>query len=346
MRIFVSYGRRDRSRADSLAQRLRQLHHEPWLDTGLTGGQAWWDEILQRIRESDALLLVVSSGYLSSQACESERKYALELKKPLLPVAVEPIRPELLPAEVARVQVVDYSTPGEDSAINLAVALSGLRPMDSLPDPLPAPPPVPISYLSNLSHQIAVATLGLDDQLALVSKLESAYERTDDPEDQAAVIDLLHRLSQRPDLYAESERRVQRILGAGPTEPLYDSSTQLPRRSRTPSDSRDTSSPQVKAESWTGEVQWQSALGASWRARLQLSHEDHLVEFAYTFFGFDRLLIDNREVWKGYGIPKRGIEVEIRDGDVMRTLRIRVRKGSDDDSDFDSIVSVDDVVLF
>ena len=109
-----------------LAQGVQQLGHEAWLDPSLVGGQEWWDTILGQIRKCDAVLLVISPAYVQSEACGSERKYAMKLRKSLLPVAVESVRPELLPADVSALQVIDCSAPSEDYTIQLAVGLSTL----------------------------------------------------------------------------------------------------------------------------------------------------------------------------------------------------------------------------
>src|SRR5262245_16999263 len=66
VKLFFSYARPDRQRADSLAQRLRQAGNEVWLDTELTGGQVWWDKILDQVRSCDALVMVVSRASIKS----------------------------------------------------------------------------------------------------------------------------------------------------------------------------------------------------------------------------------------------------------------------------------------
>jgi hypothetical protein len=140
MQIFVSYTRQDESRVHPLANGLRLLRHEVWLDDELTGGQAWWDTILRRIRESDALLLALSPAALASQACQREMEYATSLGKPMLPVMVSQVLPELLSPDVAAIHIVDYTTPGEAAVFRLAGALSMLPSAPTLPDPLPVPP--------------------------------------------------------------------------------------------------------------------------------------------------------------------------------------------------------------
>jgi hypothetical protein len=327
MNLFLSYARRDRPKADLLAQRLRQLRHEAWLDTSLAGGQAWWDEILRRILECDVFVPVLSVAYTRSEACASERMYAMQLQKSLLPVVCEPMRLELLATEISRLHVIDYSTPGEESAIQLAVALSGIS-LVGLPPTLPPPPPVPMSYLSGLSDRITHETLTIDDQLALVAKLENALDRPDDDEDQSMVIDLLRMMSQRRDLYAETERKIQRVFASlssvsptdqGPPAPSYDDRPTNVLVAASPDSSPD---PAI-SKSWFAEEI--DAKNAYWRVQLHLSNETHLVELHKGIMS--KLAVDTEIVWQRVAMMD-SFEVGISDGDSNRTLKVAFeRKG-------------------
>jgi TIR domain len=217
MRFFVSYSRRDQAQVSSVARRLNQLGHEAWMDDKLTGGQAWWDEIVSSIQRADAFLFALSEASLESQACTLERGYARALGKPLLPVAVDVVAPQLLPPDLAAIQFVDYSKPGEEAAIQLAGALARVPPAPALPDPLPPPPAVPVSYLSDLSQLVFAESLSLSEQRSLVVSLEEALRRSrtlKDPDDHQAALDLLRRFEQRADLYAETDRRIKEIMAS------------------------------------------------------------------------------------------------------------------------------------
>jgi TIR domain len=196
----------------ALVQGLRMLHHEVWLDEELSGGQAWWDVILKRIRDCDAMLVVLSPAALDSQACEREREYGAALGKPLLPVMIEQLSPDLLSPELAALQFVDYTTTDQEAAFRLAGAVSALSPAAPLPNPLPPPPPVPLSYLSDLSKKVQASTLTLDEQLALAGRLRAALERQ---EHRNAAVVLLQRLQERHDLYyavAKELEQLQQVL--------------------------------------------------------------------------------------------------------------------------------------
>jgi TIR domain-containing protein/trypsin-like peptidase len=208
LRCFMTYARIDKPLVNQLRAGLQQLGYKAWMDAELSGGRIWWDEILRQIRLCDAIIVVVSPALLESQASTLEREYARRLGKAILPVAVRPVRPELLPPDLAAVQMVDYSDPTAAAAFALADALAHLTASPDLPEPLPDPPPVPLSYLSDLTARVHAPSLTLDEQLALVSRLRSAIGK--ETEHQPAM-DLLHTLQRRDDLYHEPAREIASI---------------------------------------------------------------------------------------------------------------------------------------
>jgi hypothetical protein len=219
MRLFVSYARTDRPKVDPLAQRLRQAGNDAWLDMDLVGGQVWWDNILHQIRESDAFIAIVSRSSLKSQACRIERQYAARLGKPILPLTIEPLNPGTLPSDISRLQILDYSRPDENTAFALIGAIIKLPTPPPLPVPLPGPPDAPSSYWGNIGDQLHAQTLTLDQQYAIVGRLESALDSTADPAEIPVALDLLSQIQRRPDLYAAVERRIARLASpAGPDD--------------------------------------------------------------------------------------------------------------------------------
>jgi len=207
--IFVSYAREDRELVQRLRVGLQRLRHDVWVDDRLSVGQSWWSEILTQVRRCDAIVVAVSPALLESQASTIEREYGRRLGKRILPVSVRPVRTELLPPDIAVLQLVDYCTPGADAAFELADALASLPPSPALPDPLPSPPPVPVSYLSDLAARVHAATLSLDDQLAIVSRLRTALDR---PSERDAAFELLTTLHGRTDLYHAAAREMEGLL--------------------------------------------------------------------------------------------------------------------------------------
>lgn len=216
MEIFVSYARPDQQRADVIAERLRQLGNNVWLDHDWTGGQPWWEGILRQLRRCDVAVAVLSQASLRSTACRSQRKYAMELAKPILPLAIEKVDSDLLPTALAHIQVIDYSQPDEDAAWKLLGAITQYRQQSPLPDPLPEPPPVPASPLDGVARQLSARSLTRDQQLAIIGELEDALAAGADPNDRPMALDLLARLEQRSDLLAAVDKRVRALRASAP----------------------------------------------------------------------------------------------------------------------------------
>jgi hypothetical protein len=89
----------------------------------LSGGQAWWEQILKQIRECDVFILSPES--LDSVACKRELSYAMDLGKPILPILVaDDVSINLLSPELSKIQFVDYRKQDRKAAIRLAKAIS------------------------------------------------------------------------------------------------------------------------------------------------------------------------------------------------------------------------------
>jgi hypothetical protein len=53
LQLFCSYAREDREGVRALLDGVRHLRHQVWVDERLSGGQAWWDEILADLLPPD-----------------------------------------------------------------------------------------------------------------------------------------------------------------------------------------------------------------------------------------------------------------------------------------------------
>src|SRR5262245_20189245 len=172
LKVFISYSRKSQDSATLLVQDLQSLGHEVWFDQELTGGQAWWDQVLAKIRECEIFLFVLAPYALDSQACKLEYMYASDLRKIILPILVsDGVSINLLPPALSATQFVDYRRHDKSAALALVKALNHLGQPRPLPHPLPDPPPIPISYLGNLKDQIEqAADLTLPEQITLLFK--------------------------------------------------------------------------------------------------------------------------------------------------------------------------------
>src|SRR5262249_3671664 len=143
--------------------------------------------------------------------CQRELRYALDLKRPVLPIRLSAaVRPEFLPSHIHELQVVDYFEQDVQTLKSLQRAIKKLSKAPPLPDPLPEPPAVPVSYVVNLSRLIdSDSELDKDQQLKLVFELRKHYH---DERPAKEIVPLVHKLKKRDDLFAKVQRDLDDLL--------------------------------------------------------------------------------------------------------------------------------------
>lgn len=209
--IFISYSRESEAITRNLADAIKKLEFTVWFDQELSGTQMWWEKILENIRKCDLFIYVLSTESLKSSACKREYGYATDLSKTILPVLISgELSLDLLPLELSRVQFVDYQKRDHDSALRLAKALNAAPPSMPLPNPLPTPPDIPISYLSGLAVKIDSKTRLTDkEQINLIGELRRSLKNSDTERD---AFTLLERLRARKDLLATNAEEVDELI--------------------------------------------------------------------------------------------------------------------------------------
>ena len=208
-RLFICYARVDAVTVQAVASECAQLGQDVWFDQQLSGGQQWWDTILENIRNCDCFVFALSPSSLHSKACRAELDYAHRLERRILPVVVgEYVPDQLLPPYVAQTQRVDPAQPHQ-----LARALLSLEPAPPFTGPQPPPPAVPISYLDELAGAVEKRELALSEQRNLVGELKDRLAQEDDRDGVRA---LLVRLRQRSDVYNSVAAEIDEILTALP----------------------------------------------------------------------------------------------------------------------------------
>ena len=212
--MFCSYARGDAEAVRAIAIELDKLGQQVWIDQKLSGGQSWWNTILEQVRTCDCFLLALSEKSLRSKACRAELDYAYRLGRTILPVVVGPVIDALVPGYVAELHRVEAG-----DTHGLARALLSLSPTPSLPVPLPEPPPVPISYLDGLATQLDRDELTLNEQRILEADLK---QRLENPEEREAAIVLLRRLRQHPSITEFVAREVEADLASVVPPPIPD----------------------------------------------------------------------------------------------------------------------------
>jgi hypothetical protein len=106
--IFISYNHKNRRLVDILANDLTIAGYVVWFDREISGGRSWWDDILARIRDNDVFVVALTQRYLDSKACMDELKYASDLGKNILPVALSDISYDKLPPELQPRQIEEF----------------------------------------------------------------------------------------------------------------------------------------------------------------------------------------------------------------------------------------------
>ena len=122
--IFISYAHNDILKVRSVVNWIHSLGpFHCWIDeSSLQGGDYWTETITNAILASEKLLLFMSPASMLSEGVANEIQIAFECKVMILILKLEPV--QISPAmmyPLARIQWIDYSRPGWDT--RLAIAL-------------------------------------------------------------------------------------------------------------------------------------------------------------------------------------------------------------------------------
>jgi TIR domain len=214
-KVFVSYARADQEMVQALIRELQELGYDAFYDQNLTGGQRWWDVLLDQIQSADGFLPVLTSEYRQSEACHREAVWAESLGIPFVPIDLGQASPDLFEKVVAEANWVRYSLDDRASVARLARALGAMSKPEP-PSPLPPRPAIPISYFAELEREIRTTpTIPLERQFAIIATLRAKlYTR----EDASARI-MLSELRSRTDITYSNAVDIERMLaGPGPEQ--------------------------------------------------------------------------------------------------------------------------------
>ncbi len=196
-KIFISYSRKSHAQVATLADDLALLGYSVWFDKELIGGHHWWNVILENIRFCEVFLFAIASDALQSTPCQREIAYAQSLNKPIIPILLDHDVPiSLLDPALQALQFVNYTTPSKEALGKLNRALISLPATPSLPDPLPPPPEMPLSAVSEINQRINHPHLSPAEQ----REIWNAIQALDSPQEAGI---LRERLQQHPDFALE-----------------------------------------------------------------------------------------------------------------------------------------------
>jgi hypothetical protein len=152
-RVFMSYSRAERETVNRLVRDIELLGFDVWIDQNLPGGKPWWDQLLTKIVDADALVFAAGPASLASRACKAELEYARGLGTQVLRVDLDPKADGRSDPEWKGTVEVTY-VPGDKAS--LAALAQALRRLSRIEPPaeLPAPPEVPATYLFDVQNQL------------------------------------------------------------------------------------------------------------------------------------------------------------------------------------------------
>lgn len=128
--IFISYRRLDSSALALLVlARLKEDSLVPFVDMALEAGGNWHADLEERIKACDYFIILLGKDTLNSDMTVKEIQWALEYKKPIIPIwhggfEIHDLRRKATPPEVVdavqqtnAIRVTDESASGYNSAI-------------------------------------------------------------------------------------------------------------------------------------------------------------------------------------------------------------------------------------
>ena len=93
--IFISYSHKDTTYAHGLAEHLRNMSFDTWIDERLDYGSQWPHEIQRQLDSCDAFILIMTPRSFASDWVQSELQRAKRKLKPIFPLLLEGDEPWL-----------------------------------------------------------------------------------------------------------------------------------------------------------------------------------------------------------------------------------------------------------
>jgi hypothetical protein len=132
---FFSYARKDAAFVLRLAQELREVGINLWLDQlDILGGQRWDRAVEDALQTCQGMIVVLSPDALASHNVMDEVSYALEERKIVIPILLHSCP---IPFRLRRLQYIDFTA---DYQTGFAQLLRALRIDQPSPPRAPAVP--------------------------------------------------------------------------------------------------------------------------------------------------------------------------------------------------------------
>ena len=106
-RVFLSYSRKDRERAQRIADVLRERHFGVFRDTDdILPTEEWRERLKQLIEEADTIVFLLSPHSVQSEVCAWEIELAASLNKRIAPIVIDEVDTALIPPLLARLNFI------------------------------------------------------------------------------------------------------------------------------------------------------------------------------------------------------------------------------------------------
>ncbi|MFZ4701926.1 MAG: SUMF1/EgtB/PvdO family nonheme iron enzyme [Candidatus Methylumidiphilus sp.] len=150
--VFISYARKDQSSARLLAENLRALGAEPWLDENLQAGDDWQRQLDSVLSQCSSCFVLLSPDYAASQFAYQElqtieRHLNANRYFAVFPVLLSESRPEAivnLPEFIMQRQWINFSDLVQnDQALESLISTLGSASTDKTSEQTQTPPSSP-----------------------------------------------------------------------------------------------------------------------------------------------------------------------------------------------------------
>lgn len=106
-KVFLSYSRKDRERAQSIADVLRERHFGVFKDTDdILPTEEWKGRLEQLIAEADTIVFLLSPHSLASEVCAWEVEHAKSLNKRIAPIVIDEVETGEIPPDLSRLNFI------------------------------------------------------------------------------------------------------------------------------------------------------------------------------------------------------------------------------------------------
>jgi TIR domain. len=95
---FISYAHKDAARVLPVIAALSRDRFRLWYDAGIEAGDNWPEVVADHLRRAGTVVFFLSRRFLHSQNCVREVHYAVDRRKPMIAVYLEPLE---LPSDLA-----------------------------------------------------------------------------------------------------------------------------------------------------------------------------------------------------------------------------------------------------